>query len=409
MPWKETGVMEQRYRCIERWREDGESITDLAEEFGVARKTIYTWIDRYEAGGVAALASRSSRPLVQPARTPAAIEEAVLEVRRNHPSWGPEKLKRWLERHQPEHAWPARSTLGLILQRYGYSGARKKQRRATPSSEPLAHAVEPNHVWSIDFKGWFLCGDGERCDPLTISDAATRYLLCCQMMPATTAAAVQAEMTRVFRRYGVPRRLRSDNGSPFASTGVGGLTRLSAWWIKLGIVPERIEPGEPQQNGRHERMHRTLKQETARPPAAHARQQQQRFAEFVRVYNEERPHAALAGATPADCFANSPREFPERLPALEYPAGVQVRKADQDGKIRWKQARCRVGQALAHEYVGVEPVDDGLAHVWFGPVLLGVLDERKGYSTTNGKAAASWPALQVPGGILTRRPAGQET
>jgi transposase InsO family protein len=317
-------------------------------------------------------------------------------------------LKWWLERHRPEYRWPARSTIGLILQRGELSGKRKRRRHATPSSEPLVHATRANQVWSIDFKGWFLCGNGDRCDPLTVSDAATRYLLCCQALKATGTAAVQAEMTRVFRRYGVPERLRSDNGSPFASTGLGGLTKLSVWWIKLGIVPERIEPGEPQQNGRHERMHRTLKQETAKPPAASVVQQQKRFEEFVRIYNEERPHEALGGRTPADRYESSPREFPERLPEMDYPAGVQVRKADQDGKVRWKQARCRVGHALAHEWIGVEAVADDLARVWFGPVLLGWIDERKGYTATAGKGAASWPPLQSPSGLLARRPTPQQ-
>ena len=408
MPWEESDVMEQRYRCVELWRDDGESVTELAERFGVTRKTVYKWIERYELGGMEALADRSRRPLVQPGRTEAEIEEAVLDLRRGHPSWGPEKLKRWLERHLPEHRWPARSTIGLILKRGELSGKRKRRRHATPSSEPLAHATKANQVWSIDFKGWFVCGNGERCDPLTVSDAATRYLLCCQALEATDTAAVQAEMTRVFRRYGVPERLRSDNGSPFASTGLGGLTKLSVWWIKLGIVPERIEPGEPQQNGRHERMHRTLKQETAKPPAASLAQQQKRFDEFVRIYNGQRPHEALGGATPSDHYEGSTREFPERLPEIDYPSGVQVRKADQDGKVRWKQARCRVGHALAHEWIGVEPVAEELARVWFGPVLLGLIDERKGHTATAGKGTASWPPLQSPSGLLARRPTAND-
>jgi transposase InsO family protein len=403
MPWEVSGVMEQRYRCVELWRDDGESVTELASRFGVTRKTIYKWIERYELGGMEGLADRSKRPLVQVARTAAEIEDCVIDLRRRHPTWGPEKLKRWLERHVPERSWPARSTIGLILKRAELSGRRTRRRHATPSTEPLAHATAPNHVWAIDFKGWFVCGNGERCDPLTVSDAATRYLLCCQAVKTTDTSAVQAELTRVFRLYGLPVRMRSDNGSPFASTGVGGMTKLSAWWIKLGIVPERIEPGEPQQNGRHERMHRTLKQDTARPPAASVKQQQQRFDEFVHIYNDQRPHEALGGDTPADHYEKSPREFPEKLDEVPYPAGMQLRRADEDGKIRWKQVRCRVGHALAHEVVGVEVIDDGLARVWFGPLPLGLLDERKGHSRGSSKGTSHWPTLQSPSGLLARR------
>jgi transposase InsO family protein len=302
----------------------------------------------------------------------------------------------WLERKHPEHHWPAESTMGLILQRNGLNGKRRQRRHATPTAQPLEPARAANDVWSIDFKGWFCCGNGERCDPLTVSDAASRYLLCCRAVAATDTAAVQAELTRVFRRYGLPRRMRSDNGSPFASTGVGGLTGLSVWWIRLGIEPERIQPGEPQQNGRHERMHRTLKAETATPPAENLAAQQQRFARFVEIYNHQRPHEALDGDTPADRYRASTREFPEKLRDLEYPPGMQLRKADEGGKFRWKQVRCPVGKALAHQIVGLEPVDDGVWRVWFGPVMLGLLDERQGYSQTAVKENSHWPPLAPP-------------
>ncbi len=402
MPWKVSDVMEQRYRCIVDWQE-GESVAELARREGVSRKTIYKWIGRHEELGLEGLNERSRRPLSQPGRTAREIEEAVVELRNRHPSWGPEKLKTWLERHAPQPDWPARSTIGLILKRWNLSGKRGRRRYATPSTEPLAHATGPNQVWSIDFKGWFPCGNGERCDPLTISDAATRYLLCCRAVETTGCETIKQQMARVFREYGLPERIRSDNGSPFASTGRGGLTRLSVWWIKLGIQPERIEPGEPQQNGRHERMHRVLKQETAKPPAASLRQQQKRFDEFVRTYNEERPHGALKGATPADLYHPSRREFPEKLGEMEYPKGVEVRRTDQDGHFRWKQARGLAGKALGKECVGIEPIEDDLAHVWFGPVLLGVLDERRGYTATDGKATASWPTLYLPSDLLPRR------
>jgi putative transposase len=393
MPWKVSDVMEERFRLIERWNDSGESIAELARRFQVSRKTVYKWLERYELGGLEELADRSRRPLVQAARTSAESESWIVDVRHAHSSWGPRKLRQWLERKHPEQHWPAESTIGLILERHGLNGRRAKRRHATPSAQPLAHARQANDVWAIDFKGWFCCGNGERCDPLTVSDAASRYLLCCQTVAATNTEAVQQELTRVFRRYGLPQRMRSDNGSPFASTGVGGLSRLSVWWTRLGIVPERIEPGEPQQNGRHERMHRTLKAETAAPPAENLHAQQRRFAHFLEIYNHERPHQALAGDSPADHYQRSPREFSEKLMELEYPPGMELRKADEGGKFRWKQARCRVGQALAHQVVGIQPVDDGVSRVWFGPVLLGLLDERKGCSPTALKENSQWPPL----------------
>jgi transposase InsO family protein len=393
MAWKETKVMEERYRMIERWRESGEGITDLASRFEVSRKTIYKWLERYEAGGMEALADQSRAPLVQAAKTPADIERWIVDLRHTHPTWGPRKLRQFLMRRQQHKPWPAESTIALILHRHGLTEQRKKRRRATPSELPLAEARAANDVWSIDFKGWFHCANGERCDPLTISDAASRYLLCCTAVPETTGAEVRAQMEPLFRRHGLPARIRSDNGAPFASAGLGGLTRLSVWWIKLGIVPERIEPGEPQQNGRHERMHRTLKRETASPAAATMDEQQARFDRFRDVYNTERPHEALAGDCPSDRFETSPRAYPDRMGEVNYPAGMALRRADESGKIRWKQARCRVGQALAHEVVGIEPVDDGVSRIWFGPVMLGLLDERRGHSQTATKRSSQWKPI----------------
>jgi len=395
MAWKVNEVMEQRFELIQRWKEGLESVSELAGRFSVSRKTVYKWIGRYEEEGAGGLQERSRAPLVQARRTPGELEEWIVDLRLAHPTWGPRKLRHWLLRRQPEQPWPAESTMGLILARHELNGRRIKRRHATPSWQPLAHAARANDVWAIDFKGWFYCG-AERCDPLTVSDAASRYLLCCRAMAGLDSDAVKQELTPVFRRYGLPARLRSDNGSPFASTGVGGLTPLNVWWVRLGIIPERIEPGEPQQNGRHERLHRTLKAETANPPASHVVLQQQRFDDFKILYNEERPHEALHGATPADHYRPSVREFPEQLPELHYPAGMALRRADQDGKIRWKQARCRVGHALAHQVVGLEAVDDGVSRVWFGPLLLGLLDERKGHSKTAHKEDSHWPPLKRP-------------
>ena len=405
MPWKVSSVMEQRYELIREFRNGESSISELAERYGLSRKTIYKWLGRYDEAGLEGLQDRSSRPHTQWRRTSEEVEEAVVELRQRYPSWGPDKLKRWLERYRPQLDWPARSTIGLILERANLSQRRRIRRHATPTTARLGEVTHPNQVWGVDFKGYFYCGDGSRCDPLTISDLSSRYLLLCQVMEATNTEAVQQAMTRVFRQFGLPERIRSDNGSPFGSTGVGGLTRLSVWWIKLGIIPERIEPGKPQQNGSHERMHRTLEQDTARPPAATAVKQQRRFDDFQKTFNEERPHQALDGATPADRYRPSPREFPERIEPWEYPSHMELRRADERGKIRWKQCRCRLSSALSGEVVGLEPVEDDFVRVWFGPVLLGVLDEHTARTNPRGrKADSQWAPLQSPSGLLARRP-----
>lgn len=404
MPWKVNDVMEERFRLIEQWKKSGESISDLSERFQVSRKTVYKWLERYELGGLESLVDRSRRPHTQAGRTSAEVEQWLTDLRRVHPTWGPRKLRRVLSNRKPELELPAESTIALILVRHGLSGRRKVRRRAPPSTQPLAHAKEPNDVWAIDFKGEFSCLNGSRCGPLTMSDGATRFLFLCKALPDNGGATVKEEQIPIFRAFGLPARIRSDNGSPFASTGVGGLTKLSVWWVRLGIVPERIEVGEPQQNGRHERLHRTLEEDTARPPAFSVEAQQQRFDEFQRIYNEERPHDALDGDTPADRYRRSSREFPEKLPELEYPAGMQLRRADQDGKIRWKQARCRVGSALAGEVVGLEEIDDGVSRVWFGPVLLGLLDEKRAPRGAAARENSHWPPLQSPSGLLARRP-----
>jgi transposase InsO family protein len=406
MPWKESHVMEERFRWIEEWKQGETSLSALCGKYEVSRKTAYKYLRRYQEEGLLGLQDRTSAPHTHPNQVSAEVEQAVVELRLDHPTWGPKKLRAWLERERPESAWPARSTLGVILQRHGLNGKRRpKRQRASPSTEPLAHATTPNSVWCIDFKGWFRCGDGCRCDPLTVTDAASRYLLCCQWLTRTDTAYTQAALTRVFREYGLPERLRSDNGEPFASVGLGGLNALSVWWIKLGILPERIEPGEPQQNGRHERMHRTLKQETAAPAEASLRAQQRRFDQFRREYNEQRPHEALGQQTPAEHYRRSPRPFPKELPAVEYGPEFAVRVADESGKIRWKAARCRVGRALANELIGVRTIDDGLHQVYFGPQLLGMLDERRSQSGARTRKAGYWAPLQSPSGLLTRRPA----
>ncbi len=290
--------MEEKLRFVFDYERDEQTMTELCQRYGIARETGYVWLRRYRGLGVAGLVELNRAAERPPNQTPAEIEQAVLELRQAHMRWGPRKLKRVLERDQPGRGWPAASTMGELLRREGLVVARKKRRKTAPYREPLAHADGANRVWCADFKGWFRTADGERIDPLTISDAHSRYLLRCQAVEKTDTARVRAIFEAAFREYGMPQAMRTDNGAPFASTAIAGLSRLAVWWIKLGIVPERIEAGHPEQNGRHERMHRTLKQEVAMPPAPDRRRQQRALQHFRQEYNQVRPHEALGMQTP---------------------------------------------------------------------------------------------------------------
>src|SRR5713226_6487547 len=325
MPWKASSVMEEKVRFVVEYEQDNYTMSELCQHYGIARETGYVWLRRYRERGVEGLGELNRAALRHGNQTPPETEEAVLELRQAHMRWGPRKLKRVLERDQAHQRWPAASTIGELLKREGLVVARKKRRRTEPYTEPLAHADGANRVWCADFKGWFRTGDGERIDPLTISDAHSRYLLRCQAVEKTDTARVQSIFEAAFREYGMPAAIRTDNGAPFATRALAGLSRLAVWWIKLGIVPERIEAGHPEQNGRHERMHRTLKQETADPPAANRRKQQRALDRFRQEYNEVRPHEALGMRTPAEVYEPSARKFPEQVPEPEYPANMLVR------------------------------------------------------------------------------------
>ena len=325
--------MEGRNEFIDRWRRKQESIKDLCEWFKISRKTGYKWINRYDEGGREALADRSRAPQHHPQQIEAKTESAIISARQQHPSWGARKLRSLLEEQKPLQNWPAASSIGELLKREGLIVARRKRQRTPPYTQPLAHAQAPNQVWCADFKGWFRCLDGARCDPLTITDAYSRYLLRCRVVAKTDGMHVRAIFEAVFRECGLPEAIRTDNGAPFASPAPGGLSRLSMWWLKLGIRHERIEPGCPEQNGRHERMHRTLKAETANPPAANVGRQQVRFLEFEREYNELRPHQALSYQKPAELYVGSVRRYPVRLPELEYPPGVHLRRISQQNGL----------------------------------------------------------------------------
>lgn len=347
---------------------------ELARRYGVSRKTAYKWRDRYHQGGISGLSDLSRAPRTRPHRVDEQRAKAIIELRQKHRYWGPKKLKAWLEQHVPETTWPAASTIGDLLKARGLVEERRRRRRTPLATQPLAAATEPNVVWSADFKGQFKVG-GRYCYPLTISDNCSRYLLTVESADDQREPTVKPLFERAFKEYGLPLRIRTDNGPPFASKAVGGLSRLSIWWVRLGVTPERIEPGQPQQNGRHERMHRTLKAQTAQPPRPSAELQQAAFDEFRRTYNEERPHEALKQKTPASVYEPSSRVMPDELPDPDYPTEFLVRRLHRSGGLKWGGTETYVSTLLGREAVGIEEIDDGIAQLWFGPIYLGLVKQ----------------------------------
>jgi len=378
MPWTETCVMDERARFIMDVLDDIYSMAELSSEYGISRKTGYKWLERYRQGGWEALVDHSRAPHSHPLEISRQVKEVILAVKRRFPRWGAPKIRARLERIHPLwDRYPAVSTIGLFLQKQGLTCPRKRRRKATPSELPLTSGRYSNQVWDADFKGHFRTSDGRRCNPLTISDHSSRYLLCCHHVDKMTCEDARMLFERTFRRYGLPEVIRTDNGEPFASTGLCGLTRLSYWWIRLGIFPERIAPGHPEQNGRHERMHKTLKEHTARPPAGNLTQQQRRFDEFRIEYNEHRPHEALLMRTPSEYYRPSTREFPNRLPEVNYPDYMQIRRVCQHGDIKYLGKRLFITESLGDDCVGIERVDEDMSLLWYCGYPLGCIDHKK--------------------------------
>jgi putative transposase len=375
MPWSETSPMDQRLQFIADVQRD-EDFSNVCRRYGVSRKTGYKWWERYAAHGVAGLVDASRRPHTSPHASDAASVAALLELRRRHPHWGGKKLVTILARRHPTWAAIAPSTAAALLKRHGLIASSRRRRPLGHPGRPMPLLTEPNATWTTDFKGQFRTRDGVLCYPLTIADGATRYLLACRGLRSVREAETRPMFVRTFREYGLPSRIRSDNGVPFATTALARLSALSVWWIRLGILPELIEPGHPEQNGRHERMHRTLKRETLRPPSATLALQQRAFDRFQEEFNTERPHEALQQATPAACYTASSRAYPERLPPLEYPAQCEVRRVSRNGGIRWHNHWVNVSHVLDGEYIAFDEVDDGLWTVHFGGLLLGRFHER---------------------------------
>lgn len=375
MPWSVAMPVSPRWEFVEEAVRGLYTMSELCARYGISRRVGYKWLARYEAEGVAGLADQSRRPQRSPSALSAEACAHYLALRRRHRTWGPRKLLAWLHAHEPDGVHPAASTLGALFRRAGL--ARPRRRRALPGhpGRPTHTSEAPNAIWTVDFKGQFRTGDGCWCYPLTVVDYASRYLLGCQGLAGPTHGRTMRVFQQLFQRYGLPERIRSDNGVPFATSALGRLSRLSVWWIKLGILPELIEPASPQQNGRHERMHRVLKAETTRPPAASGAGQQRRFTRFREEYNGARPHEALGGRTPASRYTRSPRALPTELVPPSYPGHFQVRYVSANGGMRWKNRWVNVSHVLAGEDVGLEEVADGVHSVYFGPVLLGRFSE----------------------------------
>lgn len=375
MGWKETCAMSERTKFVADLLRGERYMSELCELYGISRTTGYKWLDRYQDGGVAALVDRSHAPLYQPHAVPAPLVQRLVQARRQHPTWGPRKLLAWLQAHERRTQWPAASTVGQILRRHGLVAGHKRRSCAVEHGPiALIEPTAPNELWCTDFKGQFRTADRYYCYPLTLTDAVSRYLLACQGLRSTHTEQVRPWFELAFRQYGLPGAIRSDNGSPFASTGLGGLSRLSVWWIKLGIVPEFITPGCPQQNGRHERMHKTLKREATQPPAANLRAQQRKFDRFVSEYNCQRPHEALQQRPPSTVYRPSTRPYPSRVAPIQYPGHFTVRKVLHNGEIKFGGATLFLSEVLRGEPIGLFQVDEQLWRLYFGMVPLAVLD-----------------------------------
>jgi transposase InsO family protein len=367
--------MDERVRFI-AGLQSGLGMGEACRSYGISRKTGYKWLERYKLEGPGGLTERSRAPRRMPWAIDDEMAEMLIESRCRHPTWGPRKLLAWLERLHKGRCFPAASSVGELLRRRGMVKPRRRRRRVPVTVSRPGLYDAPNATWCADFKGWFRTGDGKRCDPLTISDGHSRFILGCRIVERPTLDQVQPQFERVFTEYGLPDAIRTDNGPPFASTALGGLSRLAVWWLKLGIRPDRIEPGKPEQNGRHERFHKTLKAETASPPAGTARSQQRRFDRFIHEYNEDRPHESLSNDTPASRYSSSSRPYPRTPPTVDYPSTYLVRSIHTTGALKWRGSQLYISEALIGERVGLEPIDNDQWLLHFASAPLAVLDNR---------------------------------
>lgn len=377
MPWKDVKPMDQRLLFIADYLRKTAAFSKLCTHYGISRKTGYKWVQRYQQLGLDGLNEQSRRPLNSPAKVPYKIQQAIIELRQKRKiTPGAKKLQILLAQRFPNESVPSKTTIYNILKREQLINPRTRSRKISPYPQPFAPVQHVNELWSADFKGQFKMRNGQWCYPLTIMDHKSRYLLCCDGLGNTATPNTQKAFKRLFKEYGIPQRIRTDNGVPFATRATGGLSQLAIWWIRLGILPERIQPGKPQQNGRHERMHRTLKHAATRPPSSSMRRQQQQFDVFCEEYNYQRPHEALDQQTPASQYTPSLREYPDKLLEMAYPDYYDVKKVSQSGVVYWRNRMVYVSHLLEDEHIGMDEVDDGIWDIYFGPIKLGRFDER---------------------------------
>jgi transposase InsO family protein len=380
MPWKEVLPMEQRTKFVMEVEKGESSFAALCREYSVSRRTGYKWWERFRSEGLEGLGERSRVPQRRPNQSASCWIERTIALRERYPFWGPKKIRaRLVTQYGMKVGVPAASTLGAMLGRAGLVRRARRPRRgvslALVPRNALRNAHQPNEVWAADFKGWFRTLDGSRCDPLTVSDLASRYLLCAEVLPSQSVAQTRKAFRGLFVRYGLPEVIRVDNGGPFGSRGAGGLSRLSVWWMRLGIKVEFIAPGHPEQNGSHERMHRTLKEQTTRPPARSVRKQQVRFDQWRRHFNSQRPHEALGQQMPAHCYEACARGYRSQLEEIRYPAGWLVRRVRSNGQIKWAGRLYYIGEAFVGQLVGLKKAECGRHEIYFMERLLGSLDQ----------------------------------
>ena len=378
MPWKEVSQMEEREKMIDDWLAREYNIQELSEIYSVSRKTVYKWIARFKEYGQEGLQDRSRAALSHPNRTSPEIILLLERSKLRFPTWGPKKLVHWLNKQYPEINFPSASTSGYWLKCLGLVKSRKRRRRVEPYSQPFISCEQPNDVWSIDYKGQFKMKDGKYCYPLTISDNNSRYLILCQGLLSPNFEETKLWIDWAFHEYGLPTAIRTDNGTPFSSTSIAGLSRLSAHWINLGIRPERIDKGHPEQNGRHERMHKTLKEFISNKKGNNITEQQIIFNQFLNEYNNERPHEALSQQTPASQYRSSAIKYPARIKRPDYNESDEVRKVKLHGDISYQGKRWFLTEILRGEEVGLCAIDDDKMQVYFYTVPIAKLNLRSG-------------------------------
>lgn len=393
MRWNAVNVMDSRLQFVSLYLSGDFSMQELCCSFGISRPTGYKWVERYEQEGAAGLMDRSSAPEHHGRKTADAIADVVCALRVKRPSWGPKKLVAFLQARHPERIWPSPSTAGLILKREGLVRKRREKRRVPPMMDALTVPLHPNHVWAADYKGWIDTPYGMRLEPLTISDSFSRFLISLSATHTTAVDQARPLFNRAFEDFGLPKVIRTDNGIPFCAPSVTGLTGLSADWARLGIHHERIEPGQPQQNGRHERFHLTLKEAMHSPEATHVKQQK-RFDRFRNDYNQERPHEALNHKTPAQFYEANPQSFPSKIPQPDYPVGCDIRRVRQSGEIKWKGKRIYISSVIVGDPVALTEIDNDLWAVQFYNRPIGIIDGKTNKLTRMKKQQQKGDAIQ---------------